>query len=134
MDGVVKWLNVGGVPLALLLAGMLARRLGRRDGDATPSWNDWALSTAILLMLLGIVLADLRLTGAKAIELSYWLVGVLTMIFISLNNDRYSSWNRNRDVADGVPTVKHWFWGVMLPDSVGLTVFALYQARKVGLI
>ena len=134
MDSLLKWLNVGGVPLALLVAGMLARRLGRRDGDATPWWNDWALCTAILLMLLGIVLADLRLTGARAIELSFWLVGVLTMIFISLNNDRYSSWNRGRGVVDGAPTEKHWFWGVVLPDSVGLAVFALYQARKVGLI
>jgi hypothetical protein len=134
MDSLVKWLSVGGVPLALLLAGMLARRLGRRDGDATPCWNDWALSTAILLMLLGIVLADLRLTGARAIELSFWLVGVLTMIFMSLNNDRYSSWNRTSGVVDGTPTQKHWFWGVIFPDSVGLTVFVLYQARKVGLI
>jgi len=134
MDSLVKWLNVGGVPLALLLAGMLARKLGRRDGDATPGWNDWALSTAILLMLLGIVLADLRLTTAKAPELSYWLAGVLTMILISINNDRYSSWNRSRGIVNGAPTEKHWFWGVILPDTVGLAVFALYQARKVDLI
>ena len=85
-------------------------------------------------MLLGIVLADLRLTGAKAIELSYWLVGVLTMIFISINNDRYSSWDRTAGVVNGAPTQKHWFWGVILPDSVGLAVFVLYQARKVDLI
>jgi hypothetical protein len=134
MDGVFKWLSVGGVPFALLLAGMFARRLGRRDGDKTPRWNDWALSTAMLMMLLGNALADLRVTGAKALELAYWLAGVLTMIFISINNDRYSSWDRSRGVEGGTPTQKHWLWGVVLPDGMAFVVFALYMARKVGLI
>lgn len=134
MDSAVKWLNVGGVPLALMLVGLLARRLGRRDGDVTPWWNDLALGTAILLMLLGIALADLRVAGARIIELSFWLTGVLMMIFISINNDRYSSWNRDRGVVNGAPTEKHWFWGVILPDGISLAVFVLYQLRKVDLI
>ena len=85
-------------------------------------------------MLFGIILADLRLAGARVTELSLSLAGVLMTILLSINNDRYSSWNWSSGVVNGAPTKKHWLWGVILPDAAALAVFALYQARKVDLI
>jgi hypothetical protein len=45
--------QVAAVPLVLMLVGVFAKRLGRRDGDESPRRNDWAVGTTVLLMLLG---------------------------------------------------------------------------------
>jgi hypothetical protein len=47
------WFHVAGMPFVLMLVGVFAKRLGRRDGDDSPRRNDWAVGTTVLLMLLG---------------------------------------------------------------------------------
>jgi hypothetical protein len=115
----------------LLMVGVMARRLGRRDGDPIPRRNDWAVGTTLLLMVLGTIVADLR-TPTRTAELLGWLSAVLITIFLSIDHDRYRSWVRN---ADGTPTTqKLLIWGVIVPDVLCLMVFAAYQAWKVDLL
>jgi hypothetical protein len=128
---VSAWVQVGGIPVMLLIVGVVARRLGRRDGDPSPRANDWAVGTTLLLMVLGTIVGDLR-TQTKILELLGWLIGVLFTIFLSIDHDRYRSWVRD---ANGIPTTdKRLFWGVIAPDVLCLVVFAAYQAWKVNLI
>jgi hypothetical protein len=89
------WFQVAVVPLMLMMVGVFAKRLGRRDGDNSPRSNDWAVGTTILLMLLGTVLGDLRTAQGRTSELLAWLIGVLFTAFLSLDHDRFRSWKRN---------------------------------------
>ncbi len=125
------WFQIAGIPLGLMLVGVLAKRLGRRDGDRTPRRNDAAVSTEILLIILGAALVDFRNTRnpiAVSTNLG-WLAAILVLVFLSIDHDRFHSWVRD---ARGAPTAtKHLFFGVILPDLVALGVFALYQAQKI---
>jgi hypothetical protein len=116
----------------LMMVGVFAKRLGRRDGDNSPRSNDWAVRTTILLMLLGTVLGDLRTAQGRTSELLGWLIGLLFTAFLSLDHDRFRSWKRN---DRGIPLKeKRLFVGVVLPDLLCVGVFCLYQAWKVDLI
>jgi hypothetical protein len=86
------WFHVAGVPLALMLVGVFAKRLGRRDGDDSPRRNDWAVSTTVLLMLLGTILGDIRTAQGQISEPLTWLSGVLVTVFVSIDHDRFRSW------------------------------------------
>jgi hypothetical protein len=121
-------LQVACIPLLLMLVGVFARRLGRRDGDNSPRRNDWAVGTTVLLMLLGTVVADFR-TAADVSYLLMWLVGVLATAFLSLDHDRYKSWERD---SQGLPTAVKRLWvGVVFQNVLCLIVFGTYQAWKV---
>ena len=121
--------QVAVIPLVLMLIGVYAKRLGRRDGDESPRRNDWAVGTTILLMVLGTVLGDMRTAQAPIKELS-WLIGVLVTAFISLDHDRFRSWERN---SEGLPDKSKKVWvGIVFPDVACLAIFGLYQAQKVG--
>jgi hypothetical protein len=90
------WFHVAVVPLGLLLVGVFAKRLGRRDGDDSPRRNDWAVGTTVLLMLLGTVLGDIRTSqGGQISESVTWLIGVLFTAFLSIDHDRFRSWKRD---------------------------------------
>ncbi|HEY3138589.1 MAG TPA: hypothetical protein VGL29_21370, partial [Blastocatellia bacterium] len=81
------WVQIGGIPLLLMLVGVFAKRLGRRDGDDSPRINDWAVGTTILLMVLGAALVDLRNVGGAS-DLGGrlgWLVGILLTVFVSID-------------------------------------------------
>ena|SRR6266540_1389804 len=126
------WFQVVAVPPILMLVGVFARRLGRRDGDTSPRANDWAVATTVLLMLLGIIFGDLRDPKAQTTELLGWLIGVLFTGFASLDHDRYRSWERD---ANNAPTDRKRIWvGVVIPDMLCLVVFGVYQGQKVGII
>jgi hypothetical protein len=121
------WFHVVAVPLCLMLVGVLARRLGRRDGDPSPRLNDWSVGTLILLTALGKVAGDFG--GAHdPLETFAWFVGILVFLFFSINHDRYNSWARD---AAGVPTnEKRLVIGILIPDVATLVVFAAYQFMK----
>lgn len=125
------WFQVVGLPLIFLLIGVYARRLGRRDGDDTPRRNDWAVATSLLLMTFGTVASDLRnaRTGEEIVALFGWLIGLLIMLFISMDYDRHLSWER--DASDRPQKGKRMFVGILIPDTLSLLIFALYQYRKV---
>jgi hypothetical protein len=116
------------VPLLLMVIGMEARRLGRRDGDDSPRRNDWAVGTTLLLMLLGTVLGDLRTAQGSTGDLLMWLIGVLCMAFVSVEHDRFKSWVRD---AAGIPTREKRLWmGVAGPTFLSFVVFVAYQYWK----
>jgi hypothetical protein len=126
------WFQVAVVPIVLMMVGVFAKRLGRRDGDDSPGRNDWAVGTTVLLMVLGTVLGDIRTAQSQMPELLAWLIGLLFTAFLSLDHDRFRSWERD---DQGLPlNSKRLFVGVILPDVLCLAVFGLYQARKVNLI
>jgi hypothetical protein len=78
--------QVFGVPVIFMSIGIFAKRLGRRDGDSSPQRNDCAVATTVLLMTLGVVVADLRAPTAVASDLVVWLVGILFVTFISIDH------------------------------------------------
>jgi cytochrome c biogenesis factor len=86
------WFHVAVVPLVLMLVGVFAKRLGRRDGDDSSRRNDWAVGTTVLLMLLGTILGDIRTAQGQILEPVTWLIGVLFTVFISIDHDRFRSW------------------------------------------
>lgn len=126
------FVQIVAIPVVLLLVGVLARRLGRRDGDKTTRKNDWAVGTTLLLMALGTILGDLQNSSAPVPDLPWWLIGVLAAAFVSLEHDRFRSWERD---ANGLPTeAKRLYIGIIFPDIFCFAVFASYQAHKVNLI
>jgi hypothetical protein len=126
------WFQVVFVPLLLMMLGVFARRLGRRDGDDSPHRNDWAVGTTVLLMLLGTVVGDIRSGETKVPLLLMWLVGVLFTAFLSIDHDRYRSWERDEQ---GLPMrVKRLWVGVVFQNILCVGIFGAYQAWKVDLI
>lgn len=125
--------QVIGAPLAFLLIGVFARRLGRRDGDDSPRRNDWAVATTVLLMTLGSVSGDLLEAirrGDNAQNAAYWLIGLLCATFVSVERDRYTSWVLG---ADNKPSrLKRILGGIIFPDVVALLIFSAYQYMKLG--
>ena len=115
-----------GVPILLVLVGVLANRLGRRDGDTSQMRNLWAVGTTVFLMSLGSVAADIR--NAPSTDLSKylgWISIFIVLLFVSLDQDRYRSWQRD---SHGNPTdIKHMFWGILLPDIISIISFAIYR-------
>ena len=118
------------VPLAFLIVGVLARRLGRRDGDDTPRRNDWAAATTVLLMSMGKVAGDLLEAASKradTLDIVWWLLGLLFATFISVDRDRYASWV----LAGTQPTRLKRIWGgIVFPDMVAVLLFSAYQYIK----
>lgn len=129
------WFQVGVIPLALMIVGVFANQLGRRDGDDSPRRNDWAVNTTLLLMVLGTILGDLgekQQQIGELLNLLGWLIGVLVAAFASLSYDRYSSWERDQA---GLPLKsKRWWRGIIGPDIAAVIIFAAFQAHKVKLI
>jgi hypothetical protein len=114
------------VPILFVLVGVLANRLGRRDSDISPMRNFWAVGTTVFLMSLGSVAADTR--NASSADLNKylgWIIIFIVLLFISLDQDRYRSWDRD---DNGKPTdIKNMFWGILLPDIVSVISFAIYR-------
>lgn len=122
--------HIVGVPLIFVLIGVFANRLGRRDGDKAPSVNDWSVGTTTLLTALGAIAADLPNATPTGDFSSFagWFSAVLLILFISIDNDRFRSWERNNL---GIPTGrKHLWWGVMLPNLLSCAIFIAYQYSK----
>ena len=119
------------LPVILLLIGVFAKRLGKRDGDDSPGLNDWAVSTTVLLMTFSKVSADIPLVSQDLRELTetiFWLFGILFVIFLSIDHDRFRSWVKD---ATGHPTKdKRLFIGVLWPDVLSILVFSAYQTEK----
>jgi len=124
------WFQIAVVPLFLMMIGMFARRLARRDGDNSPARNDFAIGTTIILLLFGIAVGDVgRATPAELAGLLVLLVIIAVVLFASLEHDRYRSWERDNQ---GLPTNKKGiFLGVVAPNVIGLLLFSWYQYQKV---
>jgi hypothetical protein len=115
------------IPLFLLLIGVIAKRLGRRDGDDSCQLNDFAVGTSVLLMTFSIMLADFRNIN----DLNE-LVIILSLVFISIDHDRNRTWERN---SEGLPINKKRIWvGIIFPNIVCASIFGIYQAYKVGVL
>jgi hypothetical protein len=93
--------------------------------------NDWAVGTTLLLMVLGTILGDIGTARDRLPDLLGWLIGVLFAAFLSLNHDRFNSWER--DQTTGRPgNRKRLFVGIIVPDILCLLIFGMFQAQKVG--
>ncbi len=114
------------MPVLFVLVGVLANRLGRRDGDNSPMRNVWAVGTTVFLISLGAVAADIR--NAISTDLNKylgWFIIFIVLLFLSLDHDRYRSWQRDQT---GNPTnIKRLFWGIFLPNFVSILSFAIYR-------
>lgn len=113
-------------PLIFVGVGVYANRLGCKDGDDTPKINYFAVGTSVFIMSLATILADVHLNTDGKIEGNFgWIAIYMLFIFISIDVDRYSSWER---CEQGLPTnKKHWFRGVIVPDVLGVSAFVLHR-------
>jgi len=113
------------VPIIFLVIGILANRLGRKDSDKTPLVNLWAAGTTILLMSLVATISDLGRANVTDITNLIWIVVFLVMLFISIDFDRYGSWERDEE---GLPTdCKHIVRGIVAPNIIGISLFIGYR-------
>ena len=123
--------HIVGVPLVFVLIGVFANRLGRHDGDTSPTENDWAVGTTTLLTALGVIAADLSAVNtAKLLAVGGWFIGVLFALFISIDNDRFRSWKRDATGTPLSPGQKHILRGVILPNIFSCVIFIAYQYSK----
>ena len=135
-----QWLQVICLPLLFAAIGVLAKRLGRRDGDDSPLRNDWAVGTSVSLMTFGKIASDLLDLLASAVvpttgytsEIGWWLFGMVCAIFFLIHQDRFNSWCKGPNGT--LDKRKHLFRGVLLPDLVSIVIFACYQARKLKIL
>lgn len=113
-------------PLAFVVVGVYANRLGRKDGDDTPKSNYFAVGTSVFIMSLATILADIHVNESGALEGNFgWVAIYLLCIFVSIDIDRYSSWVR---CEQGLPTEKKHLWrGILLPNLVGVCAFCAYR-------
>lgn len=113
-------------PLLFVCVGIYAKRLGRRDGDKTPNSNNYAVGTQVFIMSFAAVLGDFRINVNGGLEGNFlWVIFYFILIFISVDVDRYSSWERD---AKGVPTnKKHWIKGIIVPNLAGVFAFCFYR-------
>ena len=126
LQAVLRFLTLPRVFTALcpVPISALARRLGRRDGDQSPGRNDWAVSTAVLLMIVGAVL---KAFGSGQNVSVYWFVGGLVLLLLSIDHDRRYSWVRDNN---GRPTEnKAILLGIVIPVLLALLIFLLYLSE-----
>ncbi len=129
-----QWLQVIILPILFVVIGMLAKRLGRKDGDDSPRINDWAVSTSIILMTFGKIAADLvEFEGKTNPNVQthnpvWWLFGVLLTIFISIEHDRFRSWKKDENGL--ITKEKSLFVGIILPNFASIMVFISYHLYK----
>lgn len=125
MDWTNITLNIA-TPLVFIGVGIYANRLGRKDGDDTPGINFFAVGSSVLIMSLATILADIHINVAGNLEGNFgWIIFYMLFIFVSVDVDRYSSWER---CEQGNPTnKKHWMRGVVVPNTLGVIAFCLYR-------
>ena len=118
-------LNIG-IPLSFVAVGAYATRLGRIDGDNTPTVNHFAVGTTVLIMSLATILSDITINSAGKLEGNFiWATLYLLFIFVSIDIDRFSSWKRD---DKGMPTnQKHLVRGIIIPNSFGVIAFCIYR-------
>ncbi|MEW8436622.1 MAG: hypothetical protein AB2689_00550 [Candidatus Thiodiazotropha taylori] len=118
-------LNIG-IPLSFVVVGAFAARLGRKDGDGTPAINHFAVGTTVLSMSLATILSDITINSAGNLEGNFiWATFYLLFIFVSIDIDRFSSWQRDEQ---GIPTNrKHVVRGIVIPNSFGVIAFCVYR-------
>jgi hypothetical protein len=131
-----QWLQIIVLPIVFVAVGIIAKKLGRRDGDDSPHRNDWAVGTAVILMTFGKIAADLvdipKGETTAPSQIFWWLFGLFLALFFFINHDRFASWEKD---ANGLVTKrKRLILGVIIPDSLSLVIFASYQAWKAGVL
>jgi len=124
--------HVLGVPFIFVCIGVFANRLGRHDGDNNPPLNDLAVGTITLITALGAIAADLpsAKTDNDFLTFAGWFISVLFALFISIDNDRYRSWKRDKKGTPINPSEKHLFWGIILPNLFSVILFISYLYSK----
>jgi len=128
-----KWFQVLVLPFLFSIIGVFARRLGRHEHDKTPSRNDWAVATTVILMALGVMATDVRsLTDPnQLVSVFLWLLGALCLLFLSVDHDRFRSWERDKE---GKPNGhKRIFIGIVVPDLISIAAFVSYRFDTWGM-
>lgn len=118
-----------GVPLVFVILGILAKWLGRRDHETALHRNELAVGTSVFVMTTGKVFSDLCGPNPHVATLFLWAFCLLVCVYGSSGVDRHLSWVR----IDGVVTnEKHWWYGIILPDFVALSIFVVYQLTRLN--
>lgn len=120
------------IPFIFIAIGILSVRLGRKDGDKSPMKNTLCVGTSVMLMCLSVIISD-GISQLKSQSISpsgsYWafLIILILLIFWSIDNDRYDSWERD---DDGRPTDGKKLWrGILAPNILAILIFVGYQSR-----
>jgi hypothetical protein len=74
---------------------------------------------------MGKIAADLPAKANPRVLVSNfgWLVAIVFAVFVSIDHDRFRSWARD---VSGLPLgTKRLLVGIIIPDAVGLLLFAL---------
>ena len=88
------------------------------------------LAQNVNLMSLGAVASDLRsqTNASDIVGLMAWLLAFVFVTFLSIDHDRFRSWDR---AADGtLKETKRTWMGVVVPNLISILMFAAYQAKS----
>ena len=133
IDFTNPWFHAIGAPIVSIFIGVGANLLGLRDSDKAPKRNCLAVGTAIFLMMVGLILADMRehIRNPNTIEsCTGWIMVLLFMLFFSLVNDRFFSWKEDKNGE----YQKRLFFGILIPTIMACAVLILYQLDRFGVI
>lgn len=125
-------LQVITLPIMFVVIGMLAKRLGKRDGDDAPRINDWAVSTSIILMTFSKIAGDLveYENENKHSPVPVWcLYLILLFLFFSIEHDRFKSWKMDKQ-SGTLTKEKKLLCGIIIPNIISILLFAIYQLYK----
>ena len=121
------------IPVIFIVIGIIAARLGRKDGDTSPLKNTMCVGTSVILMSLSVIITDgiIHISSPNSpLAGSYWvfLLLFIFLIFYSIDNDRYASWERD---GEGNPTDAKKVWaGIVIPNFLALVSFVGYQSHE----
>lgn len=127
------WFHAIGAPIISVIIGIFANLLGLRDSDSAPKRNCLAVGTAIFLMMIGIIVADMRehVRNPSTIEsCAGWIWVLFSMLFFSLVNDRFLSWEEN----DNGQYQKRAIIGIFIPTAIACIMMIVYQLDRFGVL
>lgn len=118
------------IPIAFIVIGILAARLGRRDGDTSPLGNTYAVGTSVAIMCLSTAIVEcFKAPSGSRETFLYWILIFSLFTWWSTDRDRYSSWERDQN---GEPTdKKDTTQGIVVPNIVAIVLFVTYQITSV---
>lgn len=114
------------IPIIFIFIGVLAARLGRKDGDTSHLGNTYAVGTSVSIMCLSTAIVECFGAGTGDRErFLYWIIIFFVLTWWSTDRDRYASWERD---VNGMPgDKKSLLSGIIIPNLVAIILFSVYK-------